>query len=151
MIPAFVPQTAHKRTHLCHIANHSHILLVQVGISSRVQTQSLHLLPHDQPTAHARPRRLHSDLDDEQEAAHAHQDVRGGAELRQARAVLLAGRAVVAVVAEAARSLFVAVVAADAAAAAQLAVVLAAGDGARERVASRCCTCTWGTPRRRSR
>ena len=131
-IAIFVRQTVHKRTQLCHIANHSHILLVEVGICRGVQTQSLHLIPHNEPSPNASQQCLHSNLDDEQEATYAQQDVRGRAQLRSSRSVLLACRTVVAIIAEAASSLLVAVVATDATATAKLTVVFTTGDGARE-------------------
>ena len=125
-------QTRHKRTQLSHIADHSHILLIQVGVGSRVQAQALHLLPHDHPTRQLPHRLLHADLHNEQEAAHAEKNVGGGTQLGSARTVLLASSAIVTIIAEAASSLHVTVVAANAIATAQLAVDLTAGNGARD-------------------
>ena len=125
-------QTRHKRTQLSHIADHSHILLIQVGVGSRVQAQALHLLPHDHPTRQSPHRLLHADLHNEQEAAHAEKNVGGGTQLGSARTVLLASSAIVTIIAEAASSLHVTVVATNAIATAQLAVDLTAGNGARE-------------------
>lgn len=125
-------QTRHKRTQLCHIADHSHILLIQVGVGSRVQAQSLHLLPHDHPMRQSPHHLLHADLHNEQEAAHAEKNVGGGTQLGSAGTVLLASSTIVTIIAEAASSLHVTIVAAHTVAAAQLAVDLTARNGACE-------------------
>ena len=82
---------------------HAHTLFVKISICRRIQTETLHFLPHNDPIHYILSSFLHSNLNKNKESSHHEQDRWSTVETIQLGSNLLTGRTIVTIITEASR------------------------------------------------